>query len=280
MRVAVLMACFNRKDCTIKCLDALFNVNFLSNQSIEVFLLDDGSTDGTSEAIKKKYINVNIIQGDGNLFWNRGMHLAWKVASKNKYDFYLWLNDDVILNKDSFQILWSNYKVLNQNCIISGVCASEDGFTTYGGYILKNKKNFRLQPQGKPIICDFFNGNIVLVPKEVFNKVGNLDPIFPHAQGDFDYGLRAKKMGINSYITSKSIALCDRHKEYPKWCNPNLSFRLRLSSFFGPLGGRPYHSFVFEKRHYSLHQALLHYITIHFRLLFPKYWVEKKKSQI
>ena len=47
-----------------------------------------------TEAVGKMFPQVHIIKGDGNLFWNRGMYMAWQAAIKEKdYDFYLWLND-------------------------------------------------------------------------------------------------------------------------------------------------------------------------------------------
>ena len=85
MRIAAIITCHNRKEKTLVCLKSLFQII----QNIDVFLTDDGSTDGTSEAVKKIYPQVNIIQGDGNLFWSRGMYIAWKEAVKGGYDYYL-----------------------------------------------------------------------------------------------------------------------------------------------------------------------------------------------
>ena len=72
MRIAAIITCHNRKEKTLVCLKSLFQII----QNIDVFLTDDGSTDGTSEAVKKIYPQVNIIQGDGNLFWSRGMYIV------------------------------------------------------------------------------------------------------------------------------------------------------------------------------------------------------------
>lgn len=91
VKIAVLLTCFNRVLKTINCLEALYaqqglNIRFV----VEIFLVDDGSTDGTSEAVSNKFPEVIIIKGNGSLFWNKGMHLAWETASmRQKYDFYL-----------------------------------------------------------------------------------------------------------------------------------------------------------------------------------------------
>lgn len=114
--IAVLLTVFNRKDKTLKCLQHLFNQLPIEGYSIDVYLTDDGCTDGTPEAVKEQYPQVNIIHGDGNLFWNRGMYTAWEKAAQKGYDFYLWLNDDTILlpNALSKLLISSNNKKIKQ----------------------------------------------------------------------------------------------------------------------------------------------------------------------
>ena len=53
--IAVLLTCFNRRSLTITSLQHLFLNKLPSNYSMSVFLVDDGSTDGTSLAIKENF---------------------------------------------------------------------------------------------------------------------------------------------------------------------------------------------------------------------------------
>ena len=54
---------------------------------------------------KQHYPNVNLIQGNGKLFWAGGMRLGWRTALKSKeYDAFLLLNDDVIKWKHKSEI--------------------------------------------------------------------------------------------------------------------------------------------------------------------------------
>ena len=93
--VAVIITVFNRKESTLNCLQTLKRQDILDSCKITVYLTDDGCTDGTPEAVRTEFPKVRIVQGDGTLFWNRGMYTAWETAAKEKdYDFYLWLNDD------------------------------------------------------------------------------------------------------------------------------------------------------------------------------------------
>ena len=61
MKIAVLMTVHNRKEKTLMCLDNLFRQKVPNDIAVEVYLTDDGCTDGTSEAVKIKYPNVHII---------------------------------------------------------------------------------------------------------------------------------------------------------------------------------------------------------------------------
>jgi GT2 family glycosyltransferase len=272
MKIAVLLTCHNRKEKTIICLESLFKSDLPFNYSLKVFLVDDGSSDGTSNAILEKFPTVKIIQGNGNLFWNRGMHLAWKTASnKNDYDFYLWLNDDVKILSNGIKTLLDNHK-LEPNSLLCGVMSSEfDKTITYGGSELQKGL---LEPNiSKPLLCQSINGNLVLIPKNIFKKVGNLDNIFSHAIGDFDYGLRVIKCGFDCRISTKVVGYCEQNKSIVEWCNPKVKFLDRLKSLYSPLGNsHPFYFFIYEKRHLGILTAFKHLITIHIRLIYPQLW--------
>lgn len=268
--IAVLLTSHNRREKTLACLTALYQCDVPENYTFEVFLVDDGSTDGTSEGIKQQFSLVNLIQGDGNLYWNRGMHLAWETASKAKdFDYYLWLNDDTFLKNEAISTL------LDQNFTNAIVCGStqsiESNEITYGGF--KKYPDRLIIPDGTFQECDYCNGNFVLIPKAVFRVVGNLDPVFHHAVGDFDYSLRAKKIGITLFIAPTFIGFCESHAEVPRWLSPSLSAKDRLKSLYSANSGcYPPQFFVFDKRHNGFFVACFHYFTIHLRAIFPSLW--------
>lgn len=271
--IAVLITCHNRKEKTLQCLQALFWQKGLElDYVIEVFLVDDGSTDGTAEAIKNKFPTVNIIQGNGNLYWNRGMHKAWETAAKTQdFDYYLWLNDDTFLTEEAVLTL------LRQNFSKAIVCGTtqsiQDRKATYGGY---RRNPYRLlMPNGEFQECDYCNGNCVLISREVFRIVGNLDPVFHHALGDFDYGYRARKLGIAIYIAPFFIGTCEGHTVIPKWRSPSISFIARVKNLYSAASGcHPFEFFVIDSRQNGIFAAIFHFTTIHLRAIAPLLWKE------
>lgn len=272
MTLAVLLTCHNRKEKTLTCLSTLYTCKMPENLKMDVFLVDDGSTDGTSNAISEAYPNVVIIPGTGNLFWNRGMYLAWsKAEAKKNYNYFLWLNDDTYLFANALEELTAAADLNNNRTIIIGsACSKTNGKITYSGY---DSDGLLIIPEQPMKEATTFNGNCVLIPDFVFEKVGKLDPLFHHAIGDIDYGHRALAKGIKSYVAPKVLGFCEGHDLLPTWCLKEIPFRKRIKSLYSPLGNsHPYYFFRYEFRHYGFATAIKHLITIHLRVSFPGLW--------
>jgi GT2 family glycosyltransferase len=274
--IAVLLTCHNRKDKTLQCLDDLFHQQGLGiDFFVGVFLVDDGSTDGTAEAIKLKFPSVNIIQGDGNLYWNRGMHLAWKTAATTgDFDYYLWLNDDTFLFENAIQTLLRGAQLSNFKSVICGSTLSlESNTISYGGF---SKDSKMLIPNGQLQESFAINGNCVLIPKFIFKAIGLLDKRFPHAIGDFEYGLRVRKNHLSSFISEGYVGTCEGSDKLPLWCSSEAPLHQRIKSLYSPLGNsHPYYYFLFEYKYYGVLKAVKHFLTIHLRLIFPTLWIKK-----
>lgn len=270
--IATLLTCHNRRANTLACLEALYACELPQGYALDVFLLDDGSTDGTGDAVRKHYPAVNVIQGDGNLYWNRGMHLAWETAAKSKeFDYYIWLNDDTTVFKNCLTALLFSASSTNNKAIIVGTtCAESDQQQiTYGG---RTAEGELIVPTNETLGCNYFNGNIVLIPHMVYKKVGLNDYRFHHALGDFDYGLRASKMGIKLFVAPNILGFCEKHPYDPKWRNTNLPIYKRIRALYTPLGNNPIEFFGFDSRHYGYVNAIKHFISLHLRAFFPKLW--------
>lgn len=271
-KIAVLLTCHNRREKTIDCLQLLYKCSVPENYTLDIFLVDDGSTDGTSEAVKNEFPQVNVIEGNGNLYWNRGMHLAWETAAKTKdYDYFLWLNDDTYLFQNTLEIILSSSNLKeNKAIIVAATCSKYTGKVTYSGFHLDGKI---ITPTDILIPATTFNGNCVLVPKVVYKTVGNLDPLFWHCIGDIDYGYRAGKKGIKSFVAPEFLAFCERNDTLPKWCLKDVPFQKRIVSLYSPLGNsHPYQYFRFELRNLGIFVAIKHFLSIHLRVTFPQLW--------
>ncbi len=274
--IATLITCHNRKDKTLACLEALFNSSLLEGYSLEVFLVDDGSTDGTASVVKENYPQVNIIMGNGNLFWTRGMHKAWQTALQNKdYDYYYWLNDDTYIFKNNLtQMLSAADATEHKAIIVAASCSELSGELTYSGFLATGEL---IAPTDTLRQAHNFHGNCVLIPKYVYQQVGTIDPLFHHAIGDMDYGLRAAQKDIKSLIAPGFLAYCEAHDSLPQWCLAAVPLSKRIRSLYSPLGNnQPYYYSRFVLRHYGLLITFKCLISMHVRLFFPTLWGKLK----
>lgn len=276
-KIAVLLTVFNRRNDTLRCLANLRKLQSPPSCSIDVYLTNDGCTDGTPEAVRKLYPEVHIIDGDGTLFWNRGMYTAWEVASKNDYDFYLWLNDDTFTYPYMLEeLLCLSEEKCNKAIIVGITETANKEKPSYGGRVRDGKIPI---PMGEPVEVSYFNGNIVLVPRHVFKILGNLDFYYTHSKGDFDYGIRAQKAGVKMYQTGKYLGVCDLHPRIDKWCDPEIPFKKRWQLMLRPNGMPPKETFHLEKQ-ISIIMASIHYMTIILRCIFPSLWVKMGKATL
>lgn len=229
LNIAVLVTCHNRKDKTLSCFSSLFVALDKYNSSrndydkikIVTYLTDDGCTDGTADAVRQLFDNheLNVIQGDGNLYWNGGMRMAWNEALKrhDEWDFYLLLNDDTDIMENAFDelIKTHHYCLENYGCdgMYSGItCSKSDYSVSYGGTVFTNRflaKTKQLGPTGEPQMCNLTNANILLVSKDVVDKIGIFWEGYKHGNADGDYAMKARKQGIPVLLTSCFVGRCN-----------------------------------------------------------------------
>ncbi len=263
MKTAVLMTCFNRREKTMRCLENLMK----SPRNFDVYLVEDHCTDGTAEAVREAFPAVHIIHGAGNLFWNRGMHCAWEHACRGNYDYYLWLNDDVIVFPGCFDEMFECAKIAGPLSIISGLVKSPSGNeVTYGGTDPETGK--LLFPDGSLQKIRNLNGNVVLVPRTVVEKIGILDPFYQHHFGDVDYGYLAEENGIAVLTSRCFVGKCEENAlNRIRYSGRSLAGRLKI--LYSPLGTPPASAYHFQKKHFGGLRALVFVIYLHVINLMP-----------
>ena len=274
------MTCHNRCDVTLQCLHALYNQDGLKEVVFQVYLVDDGSTDGTAEEVKRQFPDIKIFRGDGSLYWCGGMRRAWTEAMKERYDYFLWLNDDTILFPSALKTLICTAVTLRkETCKESIVVGSsrdpETGEHTYGGY-MKGDVNKRVYSATIPKKSYTMNGNIVLISKSVARIVENLSPEFTHARGDSDYALRAKKLGVDIWVAPGFQGFCKRN-ERAAWTCSCVPLRDRWRILHSPKGLPPNEYLIFLRRHHGWRWPI-EISKPYLRVLFPYLWEWFKKT--
>lgn len=260
VQIAVLLTCFNRRDKTLSALRALTCQRGVGTEfALSVFLVDDGSSDGTGDAVHAEYPEVTVIEGTGSLFWNGGMRLAFEHASKTAPDYVLWLNDDTDLEDDAILRLLDTSRSLavegeSATLVMGATRDPSTGDFTYGGFNRRPGPVLRLQAVGpepdRPRPVATTAGNCVLVSAEAMDRVGNLEPAFYHAWGDVDYGLRLRAAGGSAWLAPGYVASCDPNPGAQKWQDaPDLTLAERFANLNSFRGLYPPDWRLFTRRH-------------------------------
>lgn len=213
-KIAIVIPVHNRLSYTKECLTNLEqqkNTSFYSKNEIITVVVDDGSTDDTSEYIRTKYPEVILLQGNGHLWWSGSMNVAVKYAlSELKCDFVLLWENDIEPVPGYFDHLQLRLENWSENEIICSkimykvnptvIFAMGGVFNIRTGY---KKLVGRAQPDSGEYQqireADWFCGQGILLHKSIFDSIGFFDEkIFPQYHGDSDFSLRATKAGFKN----------------------------------------------------------------------------------
>lgn len=293
LRIAVLLTAYNRKQQVLSCLQECFRqidgMKADDRYAFSVWLVDDGSTDGLAEAVRGRFPSVALVEGSGELYWNRGMRLAWETAAREDFDFYLWLRADVVMAEGALAALAENSEFLRHRAIIAGSVtsggqlsasqsASSEGVKDAGSGSLsprivaggRTKGGRLIAPDPViPVPCHTFDGYVVWVPRTAFRALGNLDARYTHGFGDLDYGVRAGRQGITRVVAPGILGTYFGTALVPKWRDAAYPLRERLRYLKEPGGRPPREQFMYDIRNRGLFHAVGRFLTLVFLLLFP-----------
>lgn len=221
---------------------------------VRVFLVDDGSTDRTGEAVRelidceidgltdcgKGRLTGWVIRGEGDLYWAKGMRLAWEMAVAQEqvdgpFDAFLWLNDDAMLNEDG----------------IGKMLAADDGESLVVGNLCdaSGKEVYGLDVNG------WVNGNCVLVPRKIYETIGMICGEYSHAWADGDYALQAKKAGFGVVGAGVVGTTSEWHPIRPSLEGKTLRERWRL--LFDPKGWNVHDLWLYRRRNWNAAVAVV-----------------------
>ena len=240
MKVHILIPVHNRLIETKKCIASLLNQTY---SNIEIYIIDDGSSDGTKEWVDK--INATRIEGNGNLWWTgaiaKGVNYVLPLSKEN--DFIMTLNNDVVLDKNAINSLVLSSKKENNAIFGSLAIDNKTNFCMSSGAITKSWiLNINFHPYREKMSSEVDNsltevsmltGRSVLYPISVIKSVGNFDSKWlPHYGGDIEMTVRIKNAGYLLFIDPKSKVYVNREETGLNPGERYLSFSERLSSLF------------------------------------------------
>lgn len=196
------MPVHNYREVVLECLRLL---SLQTWKDFDVTVTDDGSTDGTYEAICEKFPNVTVLRGDGNLWWTGATNMALEHVLRfaDDDDYILTLNNDVTFAEDYLASL-AKAASKRPNHLIGSVVfdmANPQKVVYTGDFF--DWRTFRLD-LGQYVSGDYFNDHVnslngrgMLIPVKIFKKIGLFDAKrLPHYTADTEFSIRAERAGF------------------------------------------------------------------------------------
>lgn len=214
------MPVYNRRETTLQGLRSLSRIE-KNDFEIRIFVVDDNSSDGTVQAIRENFPNVQIIRGDGNLHYAGGTNRGIEKALEWNADYIAAMNDDSIFH-ERFLLKLVETAEKNPRSIVGALLllwnephrvfqVGQTWQTLRGGWVIPQNLNAFDVPK-KAFDVECIVGNCVLFPAKAIRENGLMDEKkFPHGWGDAQYLTRMRKAGWRLLIEPKSLV----------WCEPN-----------------------------------------------------------
>lgn len=236
--VIAILACHNRRELTLAALRSWFAQEAVGLR-LNAVLVDDGSTDGTTDAVRHAFPQVVVLPADGTLYWAAAMARAEQHARRLRPEALVWLNDDVTLRPDCLVTLRRTAARYRPEAVVAGALADPiTGRVIYGAMTLSRWHPMRgslLQPLGQPVRVDAVHGNVLYVPREAYERL-SIDGCFQHAYADYDYSLRLRRLRHPVVLTAAPIGWCATATTSRGLPDRTLPLRRRLQLLNSPLG--------------------------------------------
>lgn len=212
IKVAVIIPTHNRVEMLCRCVTSVLESDY---DSLLIIVVDDGSSDGTSEILPDKFLDLQIIQGNGSLWWSGSINAGIRKALLSDYDYILLLNDDVVIDPKAVSSLVKCARD-NPRSIIGSIVYDGANPTIIwsagvslrwpwpGEFTIGQGENDYGQYDGVRHVSSM-PGMGTFISREIIDRTGLFDEKhMPQYLADIDFPLRATKAGFSVVITSES----------------------------------------------------------------------------
>jgi len=242
-QVAVVILAHNNYADTRECLQSVLKIDY---PNLTVWLVDNGSEDGTAQRVAAEFPTVHVVQTGRNLGVAGGFNAGIVPALQSGAEYIFILNNDTVVEPDIIRVLVTeaqthpDYGVLMPKILYYD---APDRIWSIGAryrlfppaIVMIGLNKIDAPPYNEPRFLEYAPYCALLIPRRVFECVGLLDDGYFFFYEDWDYSLRVRKAGYKIAYIPKA---CIYHK-----VSRTILCRGRQPSFWytwGHSGGRFY----------------------------------------
>lgn len=213
---AVIVTTYNAMPWAAKCLLPLKN----ERKSNKVYIIDNGSSDGTQQFIRDNCPEFIFVQSETNLGFGKANNVGLELALKDGCTHFLLLNQDAHLSWESIDVLVHiqnkniEYGILSPIHLYNASLVDKNHLKTLTKKCFDYFNDLIVGNSVKELYeIGYTNAAIWLVSKDCLRRAGGFDPLFPHYGEDVEYATRVNFMGfkvgicpnVNGYHFRKQI---------------------------------------------------------------------------
>ncbi len=205
-RWAAIVLSWNGREDTLRCLDSLRRVE---HANLAIVCVDNGSVDGSQEAVRERFPEVALIEAGENLGYAGGNNLGIRAALRDGADWVMLVNNDATVAPDVIDGFAAAAASDARAGILAGKVLFADRPSTIWfagqrvsellgysgrprGYGRADGERYsRIAPTGRAV------GALMAVSREAIEAVGILDEdLFAYVE-DVDWALRVRAAGMH-----------------------------------------------------------------------------------
>jgi GT2 family glycosyltransferase len=253
MDLSIIIVNWNRKEYLKRCIASI--KAYTEGLKYEVVVVDNNSTDGSREWLRKAHPDVKLIENETNYGFSKANNIGLKY-SLGKY--VLFLNNDTYIRENAFKKMYDLVSKREEACILGPSLVYENGtgqvsagrfprlyllvldrifglskimklFLGYKGSIIYGFENINNQSGSSYESVDWVSGACMMAEKKFVNQVGGMDDSYSFGLEDVDLSYQAKDNG-REVLHIKTVEVVhhkgasrnhdskknDKHKKYDK----------------------------------------------------------------
>jgi GT2 family glycosyltransferase len=195
-RVFILLPVHNRRQVTEKFVECLRRQTY---RHWHLILVDDGSTDGTAEAVRSRIDSVSVLRGKGNWWWAGSLQQGLNAVGQMRpspADVLLISNDDVQFEDDFLETAVAVLRAHPRCLLLARAKNPHTGEIAETGIEANFRAlSFKVASEPERINCLSTRG--LFLRWADAEAIGGFYPrLLPHYLSDYEWTLRANRRGF------------------------------------------------------------------------------------